>query len=99
MANVVFEAAQQLMKQMQVVQKCNDADLELEAKRAEAMSKLAGPIAAAAKAEAAIYIATGTLPENNLLFSKDEKVVTSASIESHSKKLKGGLLIDELTKK
>lgn len=91
--NIVFEACTEVVEQLKLVRKCNDSELDVEAKRAEAVAKLAVPIAAMAKAQVDMYIHTGTLPENNLLFSGQEKIVTNSL--KPTKPIKAGKLLME----
>lgn len=86
-----------LLKQMERIDKCTDTDLDEELKRAGGLAKLATPAAAIAKAHAIVYISTGTLPENNVLFSEGEKIVSGALVYKPTKK--SGLAIDEFTRK
>jgi hypothetical protein len=81
---------------MERIEKCTDTELDEELKRADGMAKLATPAAAYAKAQVLMYISTGTLPENNVLFSDGEKVVSGALV---SKSRKSTLMIDEFNRK
>lgn len=95
--NLVFEAAEALVAQMKIVQKCNDTDLDAEMKRMETLAEGGKAVASMAESQAKMFIATGTLPANNLLFSEDEKIITR-QIENIPVKKSKGLLIEEFTK-
>lgn len=95
--NIVYEAAEELLKQLKVVQKCNEGELQTEITRMEQMSKAGAAIATMADSQVKMFIATGTLPEHNLLFGGEEKVFSKQLVDGApiGKQKFKGLLVDE----
>ncbi len=97
--NIVYDAADILIKQMEVLQKCNDSELENEGNRIEKLSKAAEAIAALADKQVKLYFATGMLPENNILVDDDTVRLANGIVKRREKAVKKqSLLIDEFNK-
>jgi hypothetical protein len=96
--NLLYTATELVVKQMEIVQKCNDTEIQTEITRMEHLSKAATAVSVAADTQAKTFIATGVLPQNNVLFSEDERIFTKELAESKPLKSKG-LLVDEFTRK
>ncbi len=92
--NVLKTVSEKLIASMERIEKCSDTDVEMELKRGAGLTLHAEQIVATAKIHAAVYIQTGTLPADNLIFAHGEQMVTGGFLGEKKRERKGLMMND-----